>query len=197
MQVLADSTDAPFEHLLSLPQQEDNGSPEAQQHAVSSHDHPYASRIARLVRTGPARCCTSAASAYPLLYEKGSKNDKLLPLNCCLRQCRWEPAHTPLPVDASPWEWVDDPQRLAAVAAEVQRAGSVALDLEHHSKRSYLGITCLVQMSTGPGSSHSLQGQLNRPTVDALCSRWECTTNVPCSMAARGASWECLASTIL
>ena len=55
----------------------------------------------------------------------------------------------PLPVDASPWEWVDDPGRLAAVAAEVQRAGSVAVDVEHHSRRTYLGITCLLQLSTG------------------------------------------------
>ena len=59
----------------------------------------------------------------------------------------------PLPVDASPWEWVNDPARLAAVAAEVRSAGSMALDLEHHSRRSYLGITCLLQLSTGPSSS--------------------------------------------
>ena len=66
-----------------------------------------------------------------------------------MRYRRHEPARVPLPMDDSPWEWVDDPGRLAAVAAEVRSAGSVAVDVEHHSRRTYLGLTCLLQLSKG------------------------------------------------
>jgi hypothetical protein len=55
----------------------------------------------------------------------------------------------PASLDNSPWQWVDRPEQLAGVADAARQAGRVALDVEHHSRRSYLGITCLLQLSTG------------------------------------------------
>ena len=112
MQVLADNTDAPFQHLR-LAEEEGEGSADARP------EHPYHDSIATLA-------------------ERDAEH-------------RWEapPPRIPALVDDSPWEWVDRPEQLAAVAAEAGRAGSVALDVEHHARRSYLGVTCLLQLSTG------------------------------------------------
>lgn len=41
------------------------------------------------------------------------------------------------------------PQQLRALARLLDQEESIAVDLEHHSHRSFLGFTCLMQVSTG------------------------------------------------
>ncbi|KAJ1718610.1 exosome nuclease subunit, partial [Coemansia erecta] len=54
----------------------------------------------------------------------------------------------PLAWDATPFAFVDQPEALARMMEHLQGAGEVAVDLEHHSYRSYQGFTCLVQVSS-------------------------------------------------
>lgn len=72
----------------------------------------------------------------------------------------WEAAgaNAPPHVDATPWEWVATPVHLEAVAAELEGESALAVDVEHHSQHSYLGFTCLVQLSTGTRFSCGLPG---------------------------------------
>ncbi|EIE21113.1 3'-5' exonuclease, partial [Coccomyxa subellipsoidea C-169] len=44
---------------------------------------------------------------------------------------------------------VDSAEKLQRVTEELKGAQQIAVDLEHHALRSYLGITCLLQLSTG------------------------------------------------
>ena len=50
------------------------------------------------------------------------------------------------------WTWVGDASALAAIgldlASSIATAGAIAVDLEHHSFRSFQGLTCLLQLST-------------------------------------------------
>ncbi|KAF2501683.1 hypothetical protein BU16DRAFT_522594 [Lophium mytilinum] len=43
---------------------------------------------------------------------------------------------------------VDTPEALASMLAELKRAKEIAIDLEHHDNRSYIGIVSLMQIST-------------------------------------------------
>ncbi|KAJ1846963.1 exosome nuclease subunit, partial [Coemansia sp. RSA 2703] len=54
----------------------------------------------------------------------------------------------PKPWDDTPFEFVDQPEALDRMMRLVRGASEVAIDLEHHSYRSYQGFTCLVQLST-------------------------------------------------
>ena len=51
-------------------------------------------------------------------------------------------------LSAVPCTWVDTPELLEELATELESASEIAIDLEHHSFRSYLGLTCLMQIST-------------------------------------------------
>ena len=46
--------------------------------------------------------------------------------------------------------WVDSLDKLHALAAHLEeaRVTEIAIDLEHHSHRTYLGLVCLMQIST-------------------------------------------------
>lgn len=55
----------------------------------------------------------------------------------------------PIPLSCSGWDWVDSAEQLQRVTEELKGAQQIAVDLEHHALRSYLGITCLLQLSTG------------------------------------------------
>ncbi|KAG5452299.1 Exosome component 10 [Clonorchis sinensis] len=63
----------------------------------------------------------------------------------------WKPlnpeAHPLEPMGAN-YKFVDTLSALDAALAEISLHKEIAVDLEHHSHRSYLGITCLVQLST-------------------------------------------------
>ena len=52
------------------------------------------------------------------------------------------------PLARVPCVWVDTADALEEMATELDAASEIAIDLEHHSFRSYLGLTCLMQIST-------------------------------------------------
>lgn len=56
------------------------------------------------------------------------------------------------PIPSLPWSttepiWVDDVEKLNKMIEDISDAPELAIDLEHHNYRSYLGITCLMQLS--------------------------------------------------
>ncbi|WFD02256.1 exosome nuclease subunit [Malassezia obtusa] len=62
-------------------------------------------------------------------------------------------AHPAASTDACPFRWVKTAAELRALQAHLaeDRVREIAVDLEHHSKHSYLGIVCLMQISTRYG----------------------------------------------
>jgi len=44
--------------------------------------------------------------------------------------------------------WVDTVDVLEDMLGELKTASEIAIDLEHHDNRSYIGIVCLMQIST-------------------------------------------------
>ncbi|KAF3199871.1 exosome nuclease subunit [Orbilia oligospora] len=57
------------------------------------------------------------------------------------------------PIQYKPFEstsaiFVDSPQRLHEMMKELVKAQEIAVDLEHHDFRSYIGLVCLMQVST-------------------------------------------------
>ena len=55
----------------------------------------------------------------------------------------------PAPPTPAHLVWVDDVVSLRALADTLEDQDSFAVDVEHHSERSYLGFTCLLQISAG------------------------------------------------
>ena len=57
------------------------------------------------------------------------------------------------PVPYQPFEsttatFVDTPESVNQMLAELKGASEIAVDLEHHDTHSYIGIVCLMQIST-------------------------------------------------
>ncbi|KAK9908142.1 hypothetical protein WJX75_003265 [Coccomyxa subellipsoidea] len=122
--VLADNSDAPFEHRSRNGQV--HGSSQAVEEGLDDgsadvYVHPFGREILQLIRDSSS----SEASV------------------------RGVPASLPKPIACSEWDWIDTAEQLYNATQEFKRAQQVAVDLEHHALRSYLGITCLVQLSTG------------------------------------------------
>lgn len=44
--------------------------------------------------------------------------------------------------------WVDTVEGLRSMLEELKKASEIAVDLEHHDTRSYVGFVCLMQIST-------------------------------------------------
>ncbi|KAJ1948541.1 exosome nuclease subunit, partial [Linderina pennispora] len=57
-------------------------------------------------------------------------------------------AQKPRSWDETPFVFVDTPQQLVEMVEHLKTAGEIAIDLEHHSYRSFQGFTCLVQISS-------------------------------------------------
>lgn len=55
----------------------------------------------------------------------------------------------PPALSQTPLVWVDTPKKLQKMLQELQGVTCLALDTEHNSQRSYLGVLCLLQLSTG------------------------------------------------
>ena len=52
------------------------------------------------------------------------------------------------PFDSTSATFVDTPEAVRSMLAELKTASYIAVDLEHHDARSYVGIVCLMQIST-------------------------------------------------
>mmetsp|Transcript_17504 Transcript_17504/g.45863 ORF Transcript_17504/g.45863 Transcript_17504/m.45863 type:complete len:282 (-) Transcript_17504:2595-3440(-) len=88
---------------------------------------------------------------YVLFPEQASAN----PFAPVLAQLTYAPSHLdasavcpPRPLEETPIAWVDTPEALTAMASELQGEQHIAVDLEHHSYRSFQGFTCLMQLSS-------------------------------------------------
>ena len=51
-------------------------------------------------------------------------------------------------LDDTPFTYVNTEELLEEMRVKLCKATEIAIDLEHHSTRTYLGITCLMQIST-------------------------------------------------
>ena len=51
-------------------------------------------------------------------------------------------------MDKTPFTFVESEAELGVLSRKLSAAKEIAIDLEHHNFRSYLGITCLMQIST-------------------------------------------------
>ncbi|KAL5111866.1 Exosome component 10 [Taenia crassiceps] len=54
----------------------------------------------------------------------------------------------PLPLEETPLDIIDTVDGLHNMLEELSTASEIAVDLEHHSYRTFLGMTCLIQLST-------------------------------------------------
>ncbi|XP_073955663.1 LOW QUALITY PROTEIN: exosome component Rrp6 [Choristoneura fumiferana] len=61
------------------------------------------------------------------------------------------PPEFPKPLEETSLTYVDTEQQLDALVEHLTSVAEFAVDVEHHSYRSYQGITCLVQISTNEG----------------------------------------------
>lgn len=52
------------------------------------------------------------------------------------------------PIDETSATWVDTYEGVLEMLEELKKAGEIAIDLEHHDYRTYIGLTCLMQIST-------------------------------------------------
>lgn len=78
------------------------------------------------------------------------------PLGDDITNFAWLPAHMAppqretvfLPLDAVTAVYIDEPEQLAELVLTLSAATEIAVDVEHHHEHSYLGFTCLLQIST-------------------------------------------------
>jgi exosome complex exonuclease RRP6 len=54
----------------------------------------------------------------------------------------------PKAFEDTPFTWVATPEDLAQLLPKLRHVSEIAVDLEHHSYRSYYGFVCLMQIST-------------------------------------------------
>lgn len=54
----------------------------------------------------------------------------------------------PMPLDTTEPIWIDDRKGLKTMLKELKHEDAIAVDLEHHDLRSYIGLVCLMQIST-------------------------------------------------
>jgi exosome complex exonuclease RRP6 len=54
----------------------------------------------------------------------------------------------PRSFDATPFTWVDTPDALDKLLEKLRGCKEIAVDLEHHSLRTFAGFLCLMQIST-------------------------------------------------
>lgn len=71
---------------------------------------------------------------------------------------RFEPAQkqltkiipsVPRTLDDTPLHLIETPEQIDPMLQDLRKYNEISIDLEHHSYRSYMGITCLMQISTG------------------------------------------------
>ncbi|XP_064642526.1 exosome complex component 10-like [Lineus longissimus] len=87
--------------------------------------------------------------------EKIVSNDYPHPYEYEINQLEYDPSKLekqvpkePLPIEETPLTFVDKLPDLEKMISVLRKEQEIAVDLEHHSYRSYLGITCLIQISS-------------------------------------------------
>ncbi|KAI1789123.1 hypothetical protein LXA43DRAFT_1096686 [Ganoderma leucocontextum] len=65
-----------------------------------------------------------------------------------LRMFTSTPPILPRSFEETPFSWVSTPQEFASMLDKLRSAAEIAIDLEHHSYRTFSGFVCLMQIST-------------------------------------------------
>ena len=55
---------------------------------------------------------------------------------------------SPKTFEETPFTWIDTPNKLSDMLDKLREAQEIAIDLEHHSYRTFSGFVCLMQIST-------------------------------------------------
>jgi hypothetical protein len=154
---LTDNTDKPFQHFIcSATALECTGNDAAAAAAASEQQHPYAAEIQQLLAN--PRCprfftpeqqltaSTPAADAQPAAAAAGAS---LAPHASAVQAALPGLPSMPPALANAPLVWIDTPKKLRSMLQQLQGVACIGLDTEHTAHRSYLGVTCLLQLSTG------------------------------------------------
>lgn len=92
------------------------------------------------------------------------------PYHEVIRALQAEPAQDwqPQPQPRQRCEWVSTPRELQALRRALAGERRIALDCEHNALRSYLGLTCLVQISAGEKTPRRTRQGPSRPLCTPL-----------------------------
>lgn len=69
--------------------------------------------------------------------------------------------------ESTPLTYVDTPEQLFKMVAKLEKTTEIAIDVEHHDYRSYLGLVCLVQI-TGGGEDYIVDALKLRSELQVL-----------------------------
>ncbi|KAK0437138.1 ribonuclease H-like domain-containing protein [Desarmillaria tabescens] len=83
----------------------------------------------------------STLSTHPYRYE-------ITHLSYPLHMFHQAPPIRPKPFETSSFSWVSAPEELQTMLGKLRQVTEIAVDLEHHSYRTYAGFLCLMQIST-------------------------------------------------
>lgn len=79
-----------------------------------------------------------------------------------------QPFPFPAPLEETTLTYVDTEEKLDALVAHLHTVNELAIDLEHHSYRTYQGITCLIQVTTIEGGDFIIDALAIREHVHKL-----------------------------
>lgn len=88
---------------------------------------------------------TSPTHFYPHPYQAELESFKV---SSEFLECSPEEIKLPASIDSTPLVVVSDIKQLESLVQELSTCKEIAIDVEHHSFRTYQGITCLIQIST-------------------------------------------------
>ncbi|KAJ8737858.1 hypothetical protein PYW08_000453 [Mythimna loreyi] len=79
-----------------------------------------------------------------------------------------EPLPFPAPLEETVFTYVDTEAKLDALVEHLNTVTELAIDLEHHSYRTYQGITCLIQVTTTEGGDFIIDALAIREHIHKL-----------------------------
>lgn len=98
-----------------------------------------------LAKTNPSRPVSgdAAASWHPFSADIAAATERM-------KSAPFDPSNKTLfvPLSEDSLHWIDTEEQLLDAAEKIRTASAIAVDLEHHSVRSFQGFTCLIQIST-------------------------------------------------
>ena len=108
----------------------------------NSNDSPFVPKAWPKVHAASDERASAASGAHPYAAEMAA-------LEYTAHQLA-TPAdiQEPRPMEETPFTFVDTPEGLQAMHSALLGCPEIAVDLEHHSLRSFQGLTCLMQVST-------------------------------------------------